>query len=196
MTWIVGGVVVAAILLYFIWHYFSRSSDEKNSARWLVAMRVFDGESVTAPMDAKTPFLGPEAELEKMAKDNPGTSQARVARFYLARLSLAQGEKDLGSKREIALDRVRKAADLYEKLQADSSDSPVLHQEAILRGGKAREMAGDFGKALEHYNLLIKEYPKSAFLDDAKAGAERLKDGSATRKELEALNASLNRKGG
>ncbi len=195
-TWIVGGVVAAAILLYFVWHYFSKSSEEKNSARWMVAMRVFGEDSATAPVDEKTPLLSPEAELEKMIKDNPGTTQARIARFYLARRFLAKGEKDLGSKRDTALEDVRKAAELYEKLQADSSDAPVLHQESILRAGKAREMAGDFGKAVDHYNLLIKDYPKSAFLDEAKAGAERLKDGSSTRKELEALNASLNRKGG
>jgi tetratricopeptide (TPR) repeat protein len=195
-TWIVIGIVVAAVGLYAVWHYFSTSSEEKSSARWLTAMRLFEGERLTVSADEKSPVLTTEGEFEKFIKDNEGTVQARIARFYLARMFLAQGERILGASRELALDRVRKAAELYEKLQGESSDWVVLHQEALLRAGKAREMLGDFGKALEYYNQLVKEYPKSAFLDEAKAGQKRLEEGSDSRKELEELYARLGRKGG
>ncbi len=181
-TWIVIGVVVAAAALYFVWSYFSKSSDEKSSARWYTAFRLFDGESVTVGPDQKP--LPIEADLEKFVKDNDGTVQARVIRFDLARIAMAKGEAAV----------VRRAAEWYEKLQGETSDWPDLHQQALLGAGKARETLGDFSQALKHYNQLVNDYPKSAFLDDAKAGQERLKEGSDSRKELEALQARLSRK--
>ena len=193
-AWIIGGVIIAIVLLYAVWQYFARSSDEKSSSRWLVAMRIFDGETVTPVADEKAIPLGTEGELEKFVKDNQGTSQARIARFYLARIALAQGESGLGSQqRDIALERVQKAAKLYEELKGESSDTPILHQEALLRSGKAREMLGEFSKALDNYNQLIKDYPpikdrpKSDFVVEAEAGRDRLKDGSVSRKELDEL---------
>jgi tetratricopeptide (TPR) repeat protein len=194
-TWIVIGVVVVGVVLYFVWHYFSKSSDEKSSARWYTVFRLADGESITPQPDDKGTALGPEAEWTKFAKENDGTVQARVARFYLARLAMARGESTVGGfGREAALEEVKKAADAYEKLQGETSDWPDLHQQALLCAGKARETLGDYSQALKHYNQLVNDYPKSALADDAKAGLERLKDGSVSRKELEALNAKLGRK--
>jgi tetratricopeptide (TPR) repeat protein len=196
-TWIVVGIVVAAVALYFVWNYFSKSSDEKSSARWYTAFRLFDGESVTAPADEKSLPLSNEAELEKFVKEHDGTVQAKVCRFYLARLAMARGEGRLGGlERDGALEHVRKAAGLYEKLAGETSDWPDLHQQALLGAGKAHEALGDFSQALKHYNQFVSDYsnPKSAFLDDATAGQERLKEGSDSRKELEALQARLSRK--
>jgi hypothetical protein len=195
-TWIVIGVVVAAVALYFVWNYFSKSSDEKSSARWYTAFRLFDGESVTVGPDQKS--LPVEADLEKFVKDNEGTQQARIGRFYLARLAMARAEGRLGGPdRDSALEQVRRAAAEYEKLQGETSDWPDLHQQALLNAAKARECLGEFSQALKHYDQLVSDYskdPKSAFLDEAKAGQERLKDGSDSRKELEAFQARLSRK--
>jgi len=191
--WIVGGVVVAAVVLYFVWNYFAKSSEEKSSTAWVQLMRLLSGESLT-PSDEKgiTPSI--QAELEKFAKDHEGTSQARIARFDLSNLALAEGEKRLGPNQELPLEDVRRSADLYEKLQSETTDYPVLHQLVILRCGKARETLGEFDKALEKYRLLIKDYPKSSFLDEAKDGEERLKEGSARRQELERVFREYSRK--
>jgi hypothetical protein len=193
-TWIVGGVIAGVVVLWFIWKYFAAQSDENNSKRWLVTMRILDGESVTGPIDQSTPPPSTEMELEKLAKDNEGTVQARVARFYLARMALAQGEKSIGSNREVAVEKIRKSAELYKKLQSESTDVPILHQEALLREAKAREMLGEFKAASDNYKLLIKDHPDSAFQKEAEAGVERLKDGSDSRKELEALADRLKAK--
>jgi len=188
-TWIVLALVATAVILFYVWRYFSHTSEEKNSARWFTAMRVFEGERLAPPKDDEKAalFPRPEDELTKLAKENEGTVQARIARFDIARINLAEGERLLGSSREAALERVRKAAELFEKLQGESSDVPILHIEAILKAGKAHEMNGEFNKAIEQYQKLLKEYPKSAFKDEAEAGIARLKEGSATRAEAEAL---------
>jgi tetratricopeptide (TPR) repeat protein len=188
-TWIVIGLVATAVILFYVWRYFSHNSEEKNSARWFTAMRVFEGDRITPPKDDEKLALPPrpEDELAKFAKDNEGTMQARIARFDIARISLAEGERFLGSNRERALEQIRKAAELFEKLQGESSDIPILHIEAIFKAGKAREMNGEFNKAIEQYEKLLKEYPKSAFKEEAEAAKARLKEGSATRAEAEAL---------
>ncbi len=198
-TWIVGGIIVGAVVLYFIWNHFAQSSKEKDSARWLAFMRLTDGEQLSLPADGKI-APGIEEGMENWVKANEGTKQARVTRFELARIDLAKGEKEIGSNREIALARIKKAAERYEKLESESSDDMLLHMESILNAGKAREMLGEFDDALKHYRKYISEYTtkddtiKNAFLDEARAGEERLKEGSADRKTLEALNAALNRK--
>ena len=190
-------MVVAALGLYLVWNYFSRSSDEKSSARWVTVFRLADGESITPPADDKALPIAPEAEWERFVKENEGTAQARFGRFYQARIAMAKGEGGVGGpSREGALEYVRKAAESYEKLLGETGDWPDLHQEASLGAGKARETLGDFSQALKHYNELVNDYsnPKSAFFDEAKAGQERLKDGSDSRRELEALQARLSRK--
>jgi hypothetical protein len=196
-TWIVLGVIAAGVILFFVWQYFSKSSEEKDSARWYLAMRLFEGERTsTNPDDLGTATGGNERDLEKFAKDNEGTTQGRLARFYLARMALAQGEDKLGSRRETALANVRKASDLYEKLISESSDWPVLHMEAIMRSGKAREMLGDFDKAVEFYNQLISEYSKSAYVDEARDRVKKLEKGSDSRQQLDALYVRLASKSG
>jgi hypothetical protein len=185
-TWIVGGIVVGAVVLYFIWSYFKTSSDEKNSARWVAAQRLFEGESLTPSPDDKT-LPGSEADFDRFAKANEGTTQARVVRFFLARMAMTRGMSRISSSRDAALLEIQKAAVLFEKLQGESSDDPILHIQSILFAAKAREMLGDFSKAFEYYNRLEKEYPHSAFIDVAKAGQKRVAEGSAWRVEHETL---------
>src|SRR5260370_15569885 len=145
-TWIVIGVVVAAAALYSVWSYFSKSSDEKSSARWYTAFRLFDGESVTVGPDQKP--LPIEADLEKFVKDNDGTVQARVIRFDLARIAMAKGEAAVGRlNRDGDLEDVPRAAQSYEKLQGQTSDLPHLHQPALLRAGNALATHGHFRPA-------------------------------------------------
>src|SRR5260370_40851772 len=65
-TWIVIGVVVAAAALYFVWSYFSKSSDKKSSARWYTASRLIYGDAVTVGPDQKP--LPIETDMRKVVQ--------------------------------------------------------------------------------------------------------------------------------
>jgi predicted negative regulator of RcsB-dependent stress response len=200
-TWMVLGIVAVAVLLYFVWRFFARSADEKNSELSVKLQLLMEGESPSPKGDkdkGPVPFDA-EKEYDEFAKANAGTVQGRIARFQLARLRLTQGQRDLGNVlgRDKALDAIDRAAKAYEELQGDSSDVPLLHQEALLRAGQARECLGEFDKALANYEKLtaIKEYKDSVFTKMAADAAKRLKDPD-TRRELEELKATFSKKGG
>jgi hypothetical protein len=181
-TLLIVGVIALAVALFFTWRYFSNRADEKSSARSVAWFTLGD-----TPGD-------PESKLKSFIddKDNEGTSQARVARFDLARLRLTRGVRFIGSQadRAAARDELAKAAEDYEKLQAETSDSPHLQQEALLNAGKARESLGDYAAAKKHYEALIKAHDKSAAGQEAKRRLDFLND-HANAEELDALAAEL-----
>ncbi|HZY86980.1 MAG TPA: tetratricopeptide repeat protein [Gemmataceae bacterium] len=174
---LVGGAALIG-LLAFVWWYFWSTSQAADSARW-----------------AAWDTLSTPAALESFAqnKDNQGTPQGRLARFQIARLNLLGGLRELGSARAAATDNLRKAARAYEELANESSDSPLLHQEALLGAGKANESLGDVDKAKGFYKQLADRHPDTAFGKDAKAQLERLeKDG----KDLQGLANEFKAAGG
>jgi tetratricopeptide (TPR) repeat protein len=168
-TMLFVGVVALAGLLIFIWWYFWSTSQAADSARWA----AWDG--LTTP-----------AALDNFAqnKDNQGTTQGRVARFQIARISLLAGLRELGSSRAAALENIRKAARTYEELANESSDSPLLLQEALLGAGKANEGLGDIDKAKGYYKKLADTHPDSPFGKDARAQLERLEKDAKEVQEL------------
>jgi hypothetical protein len=162
-TMLFVGVVALAGLLIFVWWYFWSTSQAAESARWA----AWDGLTNPAALDSFA-----------QNKDNQGTTQGRVARFQIARISLLSGLRELGSSRAAALENIRKAAQTYEALANESSDSPLLLEEALLGAGKANEALGDLEKAKGYYKKLADTHPDSPFGKDARAQLERLeKDG-------------------
>jgi tetratricopeptide (TPR) repeat protein len=162
-TMLLVGAAALVGLLAFVWWYFWSTSQAADSARWA----QWDG--LTTP-----------AALESFAqnKENQGTPQGRVARFQLARLSLQTGLRELGSARAAALENLHKAAQRYEELANETTDSPLLLQEALLGAGKANESLGDVEKAKRFYQKLANDHPNTPFAKDARAQLERLeKDG-------------------
>lgn len=170
-TMIFVGVVALAGLLIFVWWYFWSTSQAADSARWT----TWDGLTTPAALDSFA-----------QNKDNQNTTQGRVARFQIARLSLRAGLRELGSARAAALENIRKAAQTYEALANESSELPLLQQEALLGAGKANEALGEVEKAKGYYKKLADSHPDSPFGKDARAQLERLeKDG----KEVQELAA-------
>jgi tetratricopeptide (TPR) repeat protein len=162
-TLLLVGVAALAGLLLFIWWYFWSTSRAADSARWV----QWDDLNTAAQLDS---FV--------QNKDNQGTTQARLARFQIARRSLLEGLRELGSARAAALENIRKAAQRYEELIGESSESPLLLQEALLGAGKANESLGDVEKAKRYYKQLADQHPNTSFGKDAKAQLDRLeKDG-------------------
>jgi tetratricopeptide (TPR) repeat protein len=168
-TMLFVGVVALAGLLIFIWWYFWSTSQAADSARWA----AWDGLTTPAALDSFA-----------QNKENQGTTQGRVARFQIARLSLLAGLRELGSSRAAALENIRKAARIYEELAGESSDSPLLLQEALLGAGKANEGLGEVDKAKGYYKKLADTHPDSPFGKDARAQLERLEKDAKDVQEL------------
>jgi predicted negative regulator of RcsB-dependent stress response len=185
-TWWVIGIIAAAVVLYLIWRFFARSSEAKNSELSFQLQLLMEGESPTqAPKPAEDParmFLtfDAEKEYEAFAKANPGTVQARIARFQLARIYFTRGQRDLGAtlpqERDQARQFLGKAAKLFGELEGETSDVPVLHQEALLRTAQAYECLGEYKDAEKNYDKLAKEYKDSEYGKLAAAALKRFSD--------------------
>jgi tetratricopeptide (TPR) repeat protein len=165
---IYGSVIVAVILLVVAYRWISLNAAASDSGRWLRLDQITSRE-----------------DLETFLKDNADTEQGRLARFELARLDLVEGLGNLASLNGAdAVKRVQRAADIYEKLAAESGNTPQLTREALLNAAKARESLGEFDKAKQLYNRLARDFPQSLA---GKNAAEQVKALDAGGPELEEL---------
>jgi hypothetical protein len=160
-------VVIGALIA--AWFYWSSSSQAANSAQWL------KWDSLAGPRQLE--HYADESDLQ-------GSMQARIARFQIARLNLVDGLQKLGSNRAEAYKNLHKAADLYEKLATESSDTPVLQQEALMSAAKAYESLGELVKAKSYYQNLAQTFPSSVQGQSAQKQLERLTNDAANLQEL------------
>jgi len=201
-TLIVVGAIVVVVLLVWTWRHFAARSQSLNAQLWLRWDRLGDPEGmeqVTKELakNDQLPVSSSERKelvdltrLEDFTKKNPGTLQARMANFQRARLALYDGLRDLGmlSDRDRALKSLETAADTYQKLINESSDVPLLYQEALLNCGKAYESLGKINDAMGFYKRLQDQYPKSEYGKTAKNELDRLND---NKKDVEDLAKDL-----
>ncbi len=162
-TVVVLVVVGLAVLLFFVWRWFSQNAQESDSGRWL------QWDNLTVPSQVND-FL--------KEKDVEETTQARLARFLEARRRLADGTRDLGFNRTTSHENLTEALKLYSGLADQTSDRPLLHEEALLGAGKAAESLGKYDEAKGFYQKLADKYPDSARGRSAKASLARLNDAS------------------
>lgn len=166
-------LVGLALVLFFTYRFFSNAARETDSARWVTWNEIAGPEQLDA-------FL--------KDKDAEGTIQGRLARFLGARRALVDGLGDLGDtfQKTRAIDTLKNAASEYEKLIGESSDRPVLHQEALLGTAKAYEALGDYEKAKGFYKQLADRYGETARGKIAQKALERL-DNPVNKTDLQDL---------
>ncbi len=166
--------VLLAVVAYGVWQYLAAGARTNASALWL-AVNTATHEN-PGKMDER---------LSELSKTNAGTFAARTASFELARKSLASGaDASNPPLRSEALQALRQARDLYEKLSTQCTDSAILAQEALMGVAKAQEaLAGsekpedakkDLETAIASYLKLSKAYPQSLLGITAKDRAEDL----------------------
>lgn len=169
-----GFLILAVVLIGGLWYY-ARTTQAAASVLW---MRL---ENATTPDD-----------LQSIAQAAPGTAPARYARLERARLLLKQGLEKLlavtDKEREDAWKDLKTAADEYEKLAGEVTDTPLLAQEALYGMAKARESQGNIDGAIEGYKQLTSKYPDSPLGKNATEQLERLEK---NRKDAEAFYAKL-----
>jgi hypothetical protein len=173
--------VILALIVFGTWSYYGRVSPEDDSTRWVLLR-----EMTNIPDSQRM-----RESMEKLLEKDPGTVQTRVARFQLARLCLREGQDSFASfDRPRAIDDLRAARTHYEALIRETSDNPMLHQEALLGAATAEEALagvpaepadaapGSLDRALEYYLRLVqfslKQLGKPVTKDQAVATMELL----------------------
>jgi hypothetical protein len=187
-AYVVVGVILLVVALFWAWKYYSISSARNTSERWT---RLDEIRNV--------------ADLPPFVEKNAGTAAARTARFEEARYRLQHGVGNLGSptQHDSAVDDLKTARSVYEELAPISRDVPVLAQEAMMGRAKAEEalsatpnpenkaeMLGSLDRAVELYNQLKDAYPDTF---QAKAAEARVKDLTDKRDKVQAFYAELNK---
>lgn len=149
-------LVIAALVAG--WWFWSKASAKDRSALWLKLDEATNAE-----------------ELAKLAKDNRGTIPAQVARSWEDRTLFQQGVQDLYSpqNRAEALEKLKKAQEMADKLAAECKELPILTQEALMTAAQAHESVGELDKAKAFYDKLVKLYPNSALGKQAAAALKR-----------------------
>lgn len=186
-TLIYAGIVLLVVGIVAAFWYFSTLAKARDSARWgqLGALSQdteadVDSKDLKAITD-KYPGAFPDMlqqlyELDKFEQENPGTAQARVTRFQIARLLMRQTDAnwERSEKPDDARKRLEKAREIYQKLIDESGDMPELAEEALVNTAKAYEILGDFDNAKKFYERLKKDHPKSPHIATADKALVRL----------------------
>jgi predicted negative regulator of RcsB-dependent stress response len=176
---VIWGVVLLAAAIGLGWWYFSRHSEQENSAE------NRDLQEATTRDDYK-----------KIADAHPNTPAGRMARLQLARMSLREGLEHiysgLSDDRANARSRLEEARDSYRQLATDFKDSPIIVQQCLMGEAKAQESLGQLDDALAVYQRLANEYPDSALGKEAKERVAFLQNADH-RAELEKFNAEMKR---
>jgi hypothetical protein len=165
---IVGGTVAAILALVVL--FSARSSSSSSAA------------DVWSRLDA---VKSADDEV-KIARDHPGTPAASWALLQGASRMYKTGVDDLPNNRDVALQNLKKAIDLFDEAgKSVTKDSPVAQAAAF---GKARalEARNELPKAVDQYRLVAETWPDSPEAAQAKAQAESLQkpDAAAFYKEL------------
>lgn len=188
-VWVIAGLVVAVVVGW----YFATGTSKANSQLWVqVDIDTFNKDVNAA-----------EASFQELARKNPRTIPGRTARFQRARLLLPQGMQDVLSehRRDGAVKNLNEVKALYEALVFESSDVPLLAQEALMGAAQAEETllaatkddgqpAGSLDAALKLYRRLADKYPDSFLGQKAAAHVKHLEE---HRGDVEKFYAELRR---
>jgi hypothetical protein len=169
-VWIIGVIIVGVAVAW----YFAKGSMADQSKAWVDLSNANDSST-----------------LKGIALRNSGTLPGRTARFQQARLLLRQGLQQVyGITRVEALIHMEEAAKLYGELVAECSGHALLQQEALMGAAKAEEarligiskqeepekFEAQYNRALDLYQRLARDYPKSYLGEAAAKHAREMTD--------------------
>jgi hypothetical protein len=151
---------------------------------------ISTGSSANVEVWAKMESVKSPADRVQIAEEFPGSSAATWARLQAATEYYNQGFADLPNNRDVALPNLQKAVANFDEVTKEASkDSPQARAAAL---GKARalEARNELSKAIEQYELVIKNWPESAEAASAQKLADSLKkpEAAAFYKELYAYS--------
>jgi hypothetical protein len=119
---------------------------------------------------AKTP-----SERVELAQDYPNTEAERWALLLAATEYYNQGFADLPSNRDVALPVLKKAADLFKRVESESPADAPQTRVAALGLAQTYEARNELDKAIEQYQRVAKLWKDSEEARQAEAKIEVLK---------------------
>ncbi len=162
------------------WYLYSSYSTNRDAANW-----------------SNLEFAGDVKSLQKIVEDAPGTIQAQIARFHIARINVHEATGQLaaqtGDERGTAADKLETVRKTYGELAQASGLPSSLVQEAMLEHAKTEEilasvpkadnptainattMRGSLDQASKYYAEVAKRFPKTFIGEQAAKRVERLK---------------------
>jgi predicted negative regulator of RcsB-dependent stress response len=149
-------VIVAVVVVMFLWSYFARSSTSWQSQAW------------DAYNQAVTEAVPDTERLRQTAQEHPGSKMQQMADVTWADSQVWIAARDYIYNRPAAMDAITKALSAYQAV-IQSSDDERLVNRARLGLARAYEIQGKLDEAANAYGTVT-----GAFQDYAKRQAERL----------------------
>ena len=165
------GICTGLIVVIFIVFMYYLELNERNQAMPWSAFNM---------AVSQTRLTGDTRMLTSVADEYPqnaaGLWAMQLAADFELRSGIAQFGQDDVARKE-GLDKVRKARELYRKVNESVVDKSTMLQRRSLFGlAYAAETEGDFDAAKSNYQTLVDQGNKSPFLDAAKRGLKRTSD--------------------
>jgi len=152
----VAGVVVAVVVIMFIWSYVSGSSAARQGAAW----DAYHRGVVAVPPNLE--------QLRRSAEEFPGTKMQELADVTWADGQVYNAARDYFYNREAAMEALRRATSRYQGILQTSNDERLVNR-AHLGLARIYEMQNELEKARQEYLKV-----KGGYEEFAKQQAERL----------------------
>jgi hypothetical protein len=129
-------------------------------------------------------------DLTDTAKAYPGTIASEWAFVRAANEYYNTAMADLPTNVEVAVSNLRKALDLFEQVAKEAPKDSYQARTALLGKARCLEARNYLAKAIEQYDLVVKNWPNSPEAEQAKKLAEAIKkpEAAAFYKELYAYS--------
>jgi tetratricopeptide (TPR) repeat protein len=181
---VIGGTIVALVLLYFGYQNFIQGPREKEAAEQMfMAERYFEQDSLEKAINGDGNFIG----FVEIVDEYGGTKSGNLAKYYLgfSYLRTAKYEEAIEALSEFSssdevlnclslsgigdayteLNNLEEAASYYKKASNKSKDqftSPLV----LMKLGQTYEALNEPSKAIEQYEKIKKEYTESTEAKD------------------------------
>jgi hypothetical protein len=137
------------------------------------------GTSTTSDVWARLETAKTPAERVDLARDYPKSQAATWALLQAGTELYNQALADLPHNRDVALPTAKKALDAFDKVEHEAARESVQARAAALGKARTFELRNELAKAIEQYQLVIKDWPGTPEADDAKKYLEALQDPQA-----------------
>ena len=144
------------------------------------------GRSRTSEVWSKLDAAKKAEDRVEIAKENPKSPASTWALLQAANLYFDDGTKDLPNNRDVAVPNFGKAAQALRPGGAPRRYDSFQARAAVLGKARSLEASYDLSKAIEQYELVVKNWPASAEAEQAKELAKALQkpEAAAFYKEL------------
>ncbi len=152
----IAGVLIAVIVLIFIWSYVAGSSTERQSTAW---------DTFNRAIGSSPPNLD---EIHRTAQDFPNTQMQEMADVTWADAQVYVASRGYLANRKVAMETLDKAASAYQSIIQSTKNDQLIGR-AHLGLARIYEMQNHLDKARDEYGKVT-----GAYANYAKAQAERL----------------------